>query len=62
MTDLIAFKGIHRKTASLILLAANIELEGILDDLHVLRVVNRMGITSGSKNATIVEKVQMLQF
>lgn len=45
MKDLIALKGIGRKSANVIMREAEIEAEGIMVDLHVLRVVDRLGIT-----------------
>lgn len=45
MKDLIALKGIGRKSANVIMREAEVEAEGIMVDLHVLRVVDRLGIT-----------------
>ena len=45
MKDLTALKGIGRKSANVILRAAGVPAEGILVDLHVVRVAPRLGIT-----------------
>ncbi|MGQ2984672.1 endonuclease III domain-containing protein [Flavobacterium sp.] len=55
MKELIALKGVGRKSANVILREAGAEAEGILVDLHVLRVAPRLGISKG-KNADKVEK------
>jgi len=55
MKELVALKGVGRKSANVVLREAGAEAEGILVDLHVLRVAPRLGITKG-KNADKVEK------
>jgi len=55
MKELVALKGVGRKSANVILREAGAEAEGILVDLHVLRVAPRLGISKG-KNADKVEK------
>lgn len=45
MKDLIALKGIGRKSANVIMREAEVKAEGIMVDLHVLRVVPRLGIS-----------------
>lgn len=55
MKGLIALKGIGRKSANVILRAAGAEPEGIMTDLHVIRVALRLGIT-GAKDAVKIEK------
>lgn len=62
MSGLIALKGIHRKSANIILRAANIPAEGIITDLHVIRVANRIGVTSNSNDAIKIEKKLMEHF
>ncbi|MBF6608808.1 MAG: endonuclease III [Flavobacterium sp.] len=55
MKELTALKGIGRKSANVIMREAGVELEGIMCDLHVVRVAPRLGITNG-KDATKIEK------
>lgn len=45
MKDLTALKGIGRKSANVIMREAEVKAEGIMVDLHVLRVVPRIGIS-----------------
>jgi len=45
MKALVGLKGIGRKSANVILREAGAKAEGILVDLHVLRVVDRLGIS-----------------
>lgn len=45
MKDLVALKGIGRKSANVIMREAEVKAEGIMVDLHVLRVVPRLGIS-----------------
>lgn len=58
MKELTALKGIGRKSANVIMREAGVEPEGILVDLHVLRVAPRLGIATG-KDATKIEKQLM---
>ena len=58
MKELTALKGIGRKSANVIMREARVEPEGILVDLHVLRVAPRLGIAKG-KDATKIEKQLM---
>ncbi|MCW4468755.1 endonuclease III [Flavobacterium sp. MFBS3-15] len=58
MKELVALKGVGRKSANVILREAGAEAEGILVDLHVLRVAPRLGISKG-KNADKIEKDMM---
>lgn len=55
MKELTALKGVGRKSANVIKREAGAEPEGIMVDLHVLRVAPRLGISKG-KNADKVEK------
>ena len=55
MKELTALKGIGRKSANVILRAAAAPAEGILVDLHVIRVAPRLGITKND-DATKIEK------
>lgn len=58
MKELTALKGVGRKSANVIMREAGKKAEGILVDLHVLRVAPRLGITKG-KDAIKVEKEMM---
>ncbi|RZJ58798.1 MAG: endonuclease III, partial [Flavobacterium sp.] len=55
MKELVALKGVGRKSANVIMREAGADAEGILVDLHVLRVAPRLGISNG-KVADKVEK------
>lgn len=59
MKELVALKGVGRKSANVIMREAGVNAEGILVDLHVLRVAPRLGITT-DVDATKIEK-QLLQ-
>lgn len=58
MKELTALKGVGRKSANVIIREAGKKAEGILVDLHVLRVAPRLGIAK-VKDATKVEKEMM---
>jgi endonuclease-3 len=58
MNDLVALKGIGRKSANVIMREAEVKAEGIMVDLHVLRVVDRLGI-SHAKTGDKMEKDMM---
>lgn len=58
MKELTALKGVGRKSANVIKREAGAEPEGIMVDLHVLRVAPRLGIAKG-KNADKIEKELM---
>lgn len=60
MKDLVALKGIGRKSANVILRESNKPAEGIIADLHVIRVAPRIGLTKESKDGNKVEKELML--
>ena len=55
LDDLVALKGIGRKSANVILREAGKPAEGVIVDLHVLRVAPRLGIATGT-DATKIEK------
>lgn len=55
MKELIALKGIGRKSANVIMREAEVQPEGIMADLHVVRVAPRLGIAK-SKEADKIEK------
>lgn len=59
LKDLIILKGIGRKSANVILREINKPAEGIICDLHVIRVSPRIGIVSESKNGEKIEKELM---
>lgn len=48
MAELTELPGIGRKSANVILRGAGIKAEGIIVDLHVIRVAPRLGIASGT--------------
>lgn len=59
MKGLTNLKGIGRKSANVIMREANITLEGIMVDLHVLRVAPRIGLTTFTKDGIKAEKELM---
>jgi endonuclease-3 len=60
MEGLIALKGIGRKSANVIMHEAGVPPEGIIADLHVIRVAPRIGLTSESPDGNKIEK-QLMQ-
>lgn len=58
MKELTALKGVGRKSANVIMREAEVKAEGIMVDLHVLRVVDRLGI-SHAKTGDKMEKDMM---
>ena len=58
MKELVALKGVGRKSANVIMREAGVKAEGIMADLHVVRVAPRLGIAKG-KDATKIEKEMM---
>lgn len=56
LSGLTALKGIGRKSANVILRETNHPAEGIIADLHVIRVAPRIGIIKESKDGNKVEK------
>lgn len=61
LTDLIALKGIGRKSANVILREMNQKTEGIIVDLHVIRVAPRIGLTPKYEDGNKIEKQLMQQ-
>jgi endonuclease III len=59
MDELVALKGIGRKSANVIMREAEVPAEGIICDLHVIRVAPRIGIVQESKDGNKVEKELM---
>jgi len=55
MKELTALKGVGRKSANVIMREAGAKAEGVMVDLHVVRVAPRLGIAKG-KNADKIEK------
>lgn len=56
MKELTALKGIGRKSANVILRESHKPAEGIIADLHVIRVSPRIGIIKESKDGNKIEK------
>ena len=61
LNDLLALKGIGRKSANVIMREIGALAEGIIADLHVIRVAPRIGIIPESKDGNKVEKQLMQQ-
>lgn len=57
--NLIALKGIGRKSANVILRETSQKAQGIIADLHVIRVAPRIGLTDDSKDGIKIEKQLM---
>ncbi len=60
INSLTALKGIGRKSANVILRETNLPTEGIIVDLHVLRVAHRIGLIHETKDGLKAEK-QLMQ-
>jgi len=56
MAGLTALKGVGRKSANVILRETHKPVEGIIADLHVIRVAPRIGIVKESKDGNKIEK------
>ena len=59
LTELITLKGIGRKSANVILRETNQKTEGIIVDLHVIRVAPRIGLTPKYEDGNKIEKLLM---
>lgn len=59
MTELTALKGIGRKSANVIMREAKAPAEGIIADLHVIRVAPRIGLTPEYPDGNRIEKELM---
>ena len=57
--NLIALKGIGRKSANVIMREAGVPSEGIIADLHVIRVSPRIGLIPETQDGNKVEKLLM---
>ena len=60
MESLTALKGIGRKSANVIMREAGVPVEGIIADLHVIRVSPRIGLIPETQDGNKVEK-QLMQ-
>lgn len=60
MDGLVALKGIGRKSANVIMREAKVPAEGIIADLHVIRVAPRIGLIAETKDGIKAEK-QLIQ-
>ncbi|MDO8317338.1 MAG: endonuclease III, partial [Flavobacterium sp.] len=60
MEGLVALKGIGRKSANVIMREAKVPAEGIIADLHVIRVAPRIGLITETKDGIKAEK-QLMQ-
>lgn len=59
MAELVVLKGIGRKSANVIMREAEVPAEGIVCDLHVIRVAPRIGLVKESKDGNKIEKQLM---
>lgn len=60
LDDLVSLKGIGRKSANVIMREMKVPAEGIIADLHVIRVAPRIGLITEAKDGNKVEK-QLMQ-
>ena len=59
LTSLIDLKGIGRKSANVILRETNQKAEGIIVDLHVIRVAPEIGLTPKTEQGNKIKKLLM---
>lgn len=59
MDGLTVLKGIGRKSANVIMREAKVPVEGIIADLHVIRVAPKIGLIAESKDGNKIEKLLM---
>ena len=57
MDELVALQGIGRKSANVIMREAGVKAEGVMVDLHVVRVAQRLGIATGDDPKKIEQQV-----
>ena len=57
MEELTALPGIGRKSANVIMRGAGVKAEGVIVDLHVVRVAPRLGIASGTDPKKIEKQI-----
>jgi endonuclease III len=61
LDELVALKGIGRKSANVILRESGGKSEGVIVDLHVIRVAPRLGLVTELKDGNKIEKQIMTQ-
>ena len=61
LDELVALKGIGRKSANVILRESGGKSEGVIVDLHVIRVAPRLGLATELKDGIKIEKQIMTQ-
>ena len=57
MVELVELPGIGRKSANVIMREAGVKAEGVMVDLHVVRVAQRLGIATSSDPKKIEEQI-----
>lgn len=57
MDKLVKLKGVGRKSANVIMREAGVKAEGVIVDLHVVRVAPRLGIATGSDPKKIEQQL-----
>jgi len=57
MEELVALKGIGRKSANVIIREAGVKAEGVMVDLHVVRVAQRLGIATSADPKKIEQQI-----
>ena len=57
MEELVALKGIGRKSANVIMREAGVKAEGVMVDLHVVRVAQRLGIANSADPKKIEQQI-----
>ncbi|HEX8331783.1 MAG TPA: endonuclease III [Segetibacter sp.] len=57
MEELVALPGIGRKSANVIMREAGVKAEGVMVDLHVVRVAPRLGIATGTDPKKIEQQI-----
>ncbi|MDP9229718.1 MAG: endonuclease III, partial [Bacteroidota bacterium] len=57
MEELVALPGIGRKSANVIMREAGVKAEGVMVDLHVVRVAQRLGIATSAEPKKIEQQI-----
>lgn len=57
LKGLVALQGIGRKSANVIMREAGVKAEGVMVDLHVVRVAQRLGIAKGTDPKKIEQQI-----
>ncbi len=57
MDSLVELQGIGRKSANVIMREAGVEAEGVMVDLHVVRVAQRLGIAASADPKKIEQQI-----